>query len=89
MKFIYNGNLAGWVCATLIAAGVGISYWTFKCAPPSIWSVILALLGFLLMAIGGLSGRARLLKIKPFGSDYKKVRDSYKMNVSADADKPK
>jgi hypothetical protein len=89
MKLIDNGNLTGLMCATLIAAGIGISYWAFKYAPPSLWSVLLALLGFLLMAIGGLSSRARLLKIKPFGSNYKKVRDSYKTNVGADADKPK
>ncbi|RKT99918.1 hypothetical protein C7H84_29685 [Burkholderia sp. Nafp2/4-1b] len=79
MKFIDDGNLTGWVCTTLIVVGIGISYVTFKYAPPSIWSVFLALLGFLIMAIGGLSSRSRLLKIKPFENSYKKARDSYKV----------
>lgn len=78
MKLIDDGNLAGWVCTVLIVVGIGTSYVTFKYAPPSIWSVLLALLGFLLTAIGGLSSRARLLKLKPFDNGYKKARDSYK-----------
>jgi len=79
MKFIDDGNLTGWVCTALIVVGVGVSYATFKYAPPSIWSAILALLGFLFMAIGGLSSRARMLKIKPFDNSYKKARVSYKV----------
>lgn len=79
MKFIDDGNLTGWVCTTLIVVGIGISYVTFKYAPPSIWSVFLALFGFLLMAIGGLCSRARMLKIKPFDNSYKKARESYKI----------
>jgi hypothetical protein len=79
MKFIDDGNLTGWVCTTLIVVGIGISYATFKYASPSIWSIFLALFGFLLMAIGGLCSRARLLKIKPFDNSYKKARASYKV----------
>jgi len=77
MKLIDDGNLTEWVCTALIVVGIGISYATLKYAPPSLWSVFLALLGFLLMAIGGLSTRARLLKIKPFDNSYKKARKSY------------
>ena len=79
MKLIDDGNLTGWLCTTLIVTGIGISYATLKYAPPSIWSVFLALFGFLLMAIGGLSSRARLLKIKPFDNSYKKARKSYEV----------
>jgi hypothetical protein len=81
MKFIDDGNLTGWMCTGFIVVGIGISYATFKYAPPSIWSVFLALFGFLLMAIGGLSSRARLLKIKPFDNSYKKARKSYEKDV--------
>ncbi|GAB7536150.1 hypothetical protein [Burkholderia sp. 3C] len=79
MKFLDDGNLSGWVCTALIVIGVGMSCVTLKYMPPSIGSIFLALLGFLLMAIGGLSGRARLLKIKPFDNSYKKARKSYEV----------
>ncbi|WP_155627646.1 hypothetical protein [Burkholderia territorii] len=77
MKFIDDGNLAGWVCGVLIVVGIGISYASFKYAPSLICNVFLALLGFLFTAIGGLSSRARFLKIKPFDNSYKNARDSY------------
>jgi hypothetical protein len=79
MKLIDDGNVTGWLCTTLIVVGIGISYAILKYAPPSIWSVFLALFGFLLMTIGGLSSRGRLLKIKPFDNSYKKARKSYEV----------
>ncbi|MCG5075171.1 hypothetical protein [Paraburkholderia tagetis] len=85
MKFIDDGNLTGWMCTVLIVIGIGISYGTFKYAPPSTWSVFLALFGFLLMAIGGLSSRARLLKIRPFDNSYKKARENYEVKDDAGA----
>lgn len=88
MKFINDGNLAGWACTLLIAAGIGISYATLKYALPSVWSVFLALFGFTLMAIGGVSSRAALLKIKPFDNSYKKARKSYEVSDSSEDKKP-
>ncbi|GJH20976.1 hypothetical protein CBA19CS22_30560 [Caballeronia novacaledonica] len=79
MKYIEDGIFTGWVCTALIVVGIGISYATLKYAPPSIWSVFLSLFGFSLIAIGGLSSRARLLKIKPFDNSYKKARKSYEV----------
>lgn len=77
MKIIEDGNLTDWMCTALIVAGIGISYLAFKFGPPSYFSVFFALLGFAIMAIGGLCSRARFLKIRPFGSGYKKARKSY------------
>ena len=84
MKIVDDGNLAGWLCTALIVAGIGISYATFKYAPPSIWSMFLALFGFLLMAIGGVCSRARMLHIKPFDNSYKKARKSYQSEKEQD-----
>ncbi|WP_083902143.1 hypothetical protein [Pandoraea sp. B-6] len=54
-----------------------MSYFTFKYATPSIFSALLALFGFLLMIIGGLSSRARTLNIRPFDASYTKARKTY------------
>ncbi|WP_150591387.1 hypothetical protein [Pandoraea eparura] len=77
MKIIENGNLTGRTCTALIITGITISYFTFKYAKPSIFSAILALFGFLLMTIGGLSSRAHILNIRPFDSSYTKARKTY------------
>ncbi|VVE03516.1 hypothetical protein PHO31112_02259 [Pandoraea horticolens] len=79
MKFIEDGNFTGWVCTALISIDAGISYLVLKFAPPSLLSVFLALLGFVIMAVGGLCSRARLLKIRPFDNNYKKARRSYEV----------
>lgn len=77
MRIIEDGNLTDWMCTVLIVAGAAISYLTVEFATPSYFSASLALLGFAAMAIGGLCGRARFLKIRPFGTGYKKARESY------------
>jgi hypothetical protein len=84
MKFIEDGNLAGWVCTVLITVGIGICYLTFNCLPSSGWSLLFALLGFGIAAVGGMCSRARLLHIKPFDDSYKKARDSYNVNNAKD-----
>jgi hypothetical protein len=86
MKIIENGNLTGRVCTILIISGICISYFAFKYASPSIFSMLLALLGFALMAIGGISSRARILNIKPFDNSYRNSRKTYE-NDPNDLDK--
>lgn len=79
VKIIDDGNLTWRACTASIVVGIGISYVTFKCAPPSIWSALSALSGFFLMAVGGLCSRARMLHIKPFDSSYRRARRSYEV----------
>jgi hypothetical protein len=78
MKFTEDGNLTGWACTILTIVGIGICYVTFKYLPPSIWSVLFALLGFGIAAVGGMCSRARMLHIKPFDNSYRKARESYR-----------
>ncbi|MFK0378196.1 hypothetical protein [Pandoraea sp. NPDC090278] len=77
MKVIENGNFSGWVCTFLIFIGILLSCFVFKYVSPGPLGVFLALLGFLMMAVGGLSSRARLLNVRPFDNEYKKARRSY------------
>lgn len=44
------------------------------------------LFGFAMMALGGISSRAHMLKIKPFDSSYKRARKSYEAKAD-DSDK--
>jgi hypothetical protein len=78
VKIIDDGNLTWGACVALVAMGVALMVWSVKFAPSSRWSVLPLLAGFGLVAVGGLSCRARLLKIKPFDNSYKKARDTYK-----------
>ncbi|VWB61911.1 hypothetical protein BLA15816_02909 [Burkholderia lata] len=49
-----------------------------KYGPPSLLSALMVCVGFGTAAIGGMTSRARMLKIKPFDNSYKTARDSYK-----------
>ncbi|MDR8398055.1 MULTISPECIES: hypothetical protein [Paraburkholderia] len=79
MKFVEAGNFSGWVRITLFVVGLtafGMSLaldWL-----PRVPRMAAFLLGFGLMALGGISSRAHMLNIKPFDNSYKKARESYK-----------
>lgn len=74
---------------TLFVAGAGMVFGglAFEALPRWMRAIIF-LSGFTVMAVGGISSRARLLKIKPFDNSYKKARDSYKVKDD-EADKSK
>ncbi|VVE21705.1 hypothetical protein PCE31106_03163 [Pandoraea cepalis] len=78
IKIFEEGNFTRWFRLCLIAAGFSIMYYTFKFIEPSIWSGALLLVGLGIAAVGGMTSRAALLRIKPFDSSNKKARDSYK-----------
>jgi hypothetical protein len=79
MKFVEAGNFSGWVRITLFVVGItafGMSL-ALDWLPRGL-RIAAFLLGFGLMALGGISSRAHMLNIKPFDNSYKKARESYK-----------
>jgi hypothetical protein len=80
MKFFEAGNFSGWLRITLFVVGLaafGVSLaldWL-----PRGFRMAAFLLGFGLMALGGVSSRAHMLNIKPFDNSYKKARKSYEV----------
>jgi len=88
MKLIEDGNFVGWLRVLLFFIGVGMIFGGLEFEVLPRWArVFIFLLGFAVMAIGGLSSRAHMLKIKPFDNGYKKARDSYKVK-DGEEDKP-
>jgi hypothetical protein len=82
VKLFEEGNFSGWLRITLYVAGLA----TFFSALTSDWAprwtrMIGFLLGFSLMALGGLSSRAHMLNVKPFDNSYKKARESYQTKL--------
>jgi hypothetical protein len=90
MKLFEEGNFSGWMRITLFvvglaAFGMGLALdWL-----PRALRMAAFLVGFGLMALGGLSSRAHMLNIKPFDNSYKKARDSYKVKDDGDKDDEK
>ncbi len=79
MKLFEDGNFSGWLRIALYVGGVALAAGGLALdeLPRSIRGCAF-LLGFAVMAVGGISSRAHMLKIKPFDNSYKKSRDSYK-----------
>lgn len=74
MKFVDDGNLTWSVSVVLVVVGFFVMWIFFKYGPSSVFSQIMVCLGFGIAALGGLTSRARMLKIKPFDGNYKKAR---------------
>lgn len=78
MKLIEDGTFVGWLRATLFVVGVAMVFGGLALeALPNWLKAYTFLAGFAVMAVGGISSRAHLLKIKPFDNSYKKARKSY------------
>ncbi|MGU7776368.1 hypothetical protein ACV229_40240 [Burkholderia sp. MR1-5-21] len=73
-KLICDGNFSPLVRGVLCFGGMAIGFLGLKYDR----TLIVALIGLAIGAIGGYSSRAHMLGIKPFDSYYKKARDSYK-----------
>lgn len=71
---VKDGNFTSWVQGALTIGGAVIAFIGLR-YDKSMW---VAMLGLLIAAVGGMSSRAHMLKIKPFDNSYKKARDSYK-----------
>ncbi|WP_241299092.1 hypothetical protein [Burkholderia stabilis] len=79
MKFIEDGNFSGWLRVALFCTGLILAFGGLGFDQVHRWIRGGAfLLGFFMMALGGISSRAHMLKIKPFDNYYKNVRESYK-----------
>lgn len=90
MRLIEDGNFAGWLRVVLFLTGLALALAGLGLDQIPRWIRAGAfLLGFATMALGGISSRAHMLKIKPFDRSYKKARDSYKTNDNEEADKSK
>lgn len=85
IKFIVDGNIAGWVRLSLIVLGFAMMYCglAFHFLPKVI-AILLVIFGLPVSAIGGYASRAKALGLKPFDNSYKKARDSYKPDVDED-----
>lgn len=83
MRIIVDGNFSRPVSVAIVLIGVAIMFGFLKYGPPSIVSVLMVCFGFGLTIVGGMTGQARLLKIKPFDNSYKKARKSYEVKGDA------
>lgn len=79
MKIIVDGNFSRPVSVAMVLIGIAVMFGFLKYGPPSIVSVLMVCFGFGLAVVGGMTSQARLLKIKPFDSGYKKARKSYEV----------
>ncbi|MGU7785349.1 hypothetical protein [Burkholderia sp. PU8-34] len=77
MKIIEDGNFTWAVSVVLVVVGFATMYVFLKYGPSSILSALMVCLGFGVAALGGMTSRARILKIKPFDNSYNKARKSY------------
>ncbi|MDN7788242.1 hypothetical protein QZM66_11835 [Burkholderia contaminans] len=78
MKIIEDGNFTWSVSIFLVLVGFVVMFGFLKYGPPSVLSALMVCVGFGIAAVGGMTSRARMLRIKPFDNSYKKARDSYK-----------
>ncbi|UEP52382.1 hypothetical protein [Burkholderia ambifaria] len=85
---IEDGNFAGWLRVILFLVGLVLTLAGLGLDQMPRWLRAMAFLsGFGMMALGGISSRAHMLKIKPFDNSYQKAHDSYKTSGSEDQDK--
>ncbi|WP_017231490.1 hypothetical protein [Pandoraea sp. B-6] len=78
IRFVEDGNLSSWLRLLLILVGIAIAVAAIDLDLSVVWARALLLIGFAVALVGGMTSRAKLLKIKPFDSRYKKARNSYR-----------
>ncbi|MCA7966997.1 hypothetical protein [Burkholderia cenocepacia] len=85
MRLIEDGNFAGWLRVVFFLVGLALALAGLGLDQMPRWIRAGAfLVGFATMALGGISSRAHMLKIKPFDNSYRKARDSYNSNDGED-----
>jgi hypothetical protein len=92
MKFISRyvmreGNLTLMGAIAFVTVGFGIAYLALEYLPSPLLKAIGMALGLAIAAVGGFSGRAKALDLKPFTNDplgWRKAKKSYK----ADSEDP-
>lgn len=71
--FIKDGNFTPLIRGILCVGGVALIFIGLKFDT----TLIVSCIGLVIGAIGGISSRSAMLKIKPFDNTYKKSRESY------------
>lgn len=61
----------------LLLIGMALSYFSIKYIHSGFVRYIGAVIGGVLMCIGGYAAQARMLKIEPFEDSYRKARETY------------
>lgn len=77
IRLIEDGNFTQWVRTILLVAGLLLMIITYVYIPAAPFGGFLLILGFGIAAFGGLSSRAHLSNIKPFGNNNAKARRTY------------
>ena len=77
IKIIKDGNFTRWFRLFLIVFGISAMYFAVDMMRPSVWSGIALWGGLCIAAIGGYASQAHMLKIKPFGNNWRKIRKTY------------
>lgn len=78
--FVRKGNLTLTSALILVVFGFGLSYISLEYAPFIFLKVVGLAVGLAIAAIGGFSGRAKSLEIKPFTNDpigWRKAKENY------------
>lgn len=83
IKLIEEGNIKRWVREGLLVVGLLIMFIAYKYVPPAPFGGFLLLMGLGVAAVGGYAARAAIFGIKPFGSNWKKIRKTYEKNDDA------
>jgi len=82
--FLRDGNTTILGAVLLVALGFGLAYLSLEYFASRLLKVLGLSIGLAIAAVGGFSGRADSLGLKPFTSDplgWRKAKDSYKPDV--------
>ena len=77
IRLVEDGNFSQWARTILLVAGLSLMIIACIYIPAAPFGGFLLLLGFGIAAVGGLSSRAHLLNIRPFGNNNAKSRRTY------------
>jgi hypothetical protein len=80
-----NGNLTLLGAIAFVASGFGVAYLAVEHLPSPFLKAIGLAIGLAIAAIGGFSGRAKALQLKPFTNDpisWRKAKKSYNDELS-------
>ena len=89
-KFIRNGNLTFFGAVCVVLTGFGLAYVSLEYFSFLTLKVVGLSLGLGIASIGGFSGRAKALDLKPFTNDplgWRKAKESYRTTEEAEEQK--
>ena len=86
-----DGNLTLAGAIGLVVIGFGVAYVALEYFPSQLLKALGMSLGLAIAAIGGFSGRAKALELKPFTNDplgWRKAKKSYQADAEVSKDAP-